>query len=390
MDRDEALKLLKGGEEGIAEWNKRRENLEQILDLSDADLNGARLDGANLSKAYLDGANLIGANLSNAHLSGAILIRADLVAANLSNAHLSGANAHEADLDTANLNYADLSAANLSGANLSEAKLSGANLSGANLSGANLSGAKLSGANLSGAKLSQANISAADLSEATLTAAYCSQTTFANVDLSEVNGLDSVKHEGPSTVGIDTLFRARGNIPEAFLRGCGVPHELIAYLPTIISSMGPIQFYSCFISYSSKNHAFAERLHADLQANGVRCWIDDKDLKIGDKIRDRITEAIRIHDKLMLVLSEQSIDSDWVEGEVEAALEKERREKKTVLFPIRLDEAIMESRKGWASHIRQTRHIGNFRGWENHDAYQTAFARLLDDLKTETPPNPAR
>jgi hypothetical protein len=45
----------------------------------------------------------------------------------------------------------------------------------------------------------------------------------------------------------------------------------------------------------------------------------------------------------MLVLSEQSIASDWVEGEVEAALERERRDKRTVLFPIRLDDIVMET-----------------------------------------------
>jgi hypothetical protein len=83
----------------------------------------------------------------------------------------------------------------------------------------------------------------------------------------------------------------------------------------------------------------------------------------------------------MLVLTEHSIASDWVEGEVEAALERERREKRTVLFPIQLDQAVVETQIGWTSHIRQTRHIGDFRGWENHGAYQSAFARLLKGLK---------
>jgi hypothetical protein len=326
MDRDEAIRLLKGGRGGIAEWNRRREGEERIPDLF--------------------GSNLVGANLSGANLSGAYLSEDTLVRANLGGANLSGADLRKAHLSEANLHYA----------NLSEANLVGANLSGA------------------------------DLRRATLTAASCGQTTFADVDLPEVMGLESVKHLFPSTVAIDTLFRSRGKIPDAFLRGCGVPEALISFLPSVIGAMSPIQFYSCFISYSSQNRQFAERLHADLQARGVRCWFDEKDLKTGDKIRDRITDAIRVHDKLMLVLTHQSIASDWVEGEVEAALERERTEKKTVLFPIRLDEAIMESPKGWAAHIRQTRRIGDFRGWENHGQYQAAFGRLLEDLKAETPP----
>jgi hypothetical protein len=108
----------------------------------------------------------------------------------------------------------------------------------------------LLGADLLGADLSVANLSGADLGES-----QCGRTIFADVDLSEVRGLDPIKHLGPSTVGIDTLFRSHGKIPEAFLRGCGAPETLIAYLPSIMGAMQPIQFYSCFISYSSKDQS---------------------------------------------------------------------------------------------------------------------------------------
>jgi TIR domain len=104
-------------------------------------------------------------------------------------------------------------------------------------------------------------------------------------------------------------------------------------------------------------------------------------MRIGDKIRPRIDESIRIYDKLLLVLSEHSVASQWVEHEVETAIGKELEGKPNVLFPIRLDEAVMQSRTGWASHIRLTRHIGDFTRWKNHDDYQQAFSRLLRDLK---------
>jgi TIR domain/Pentapeptide repeats (8 copies) len=262
--------------------------------------------------------------------------------------------------------------ANLNGVDISEASLTKANLSEANLSGANLSGARISFTNFSGANLRRANLSGA----------LCFATLFAGLDLSDVQGLESVLHFGPSSVGIETVLYSKGNIPREFLRGCGVPENVIEYLPSLISSIEPIQFYSCFISYSSKNHDFAERLHADLQAKGVRTWFDQEHLRIGDKIRYGIAEAIRVHDKVVLVLSEQSISSDWVEGEVEAALERERKEKRIVLFPLRLDDAVMETPVGWASHIRQTRQIGDFRGWENHRKYKQAFVRLLRDLRS--------
>ena len=272
MDREQAIQLLRGGPEGIAEWNRRSDAIRKIPDLSGADLVDADLIGANLI-----GVNLIGANLQGAH---------------------------------------------------------------------------------------------------------CGSTVFASVDLSEIKGAESVMHIHASTIGIDTIFRSRGKIPEAFLRGCGVPESLIQSLPLILNSTEPIQFYSCFISYSSKNRDFVERLYADLQVRGVRTWFDRENLRIGDKLRHGINEAIRVHDKLMLVLSEHSIASDWVEGEVEAALERERRDKCTILFPIRLDDSVMETPIAWASHVRR-RHIGDFRAWENHSEYQTAFARLLRDLKSD-------
>jgi hypothetical protein len=53
----------------------------------------------------------------------------------------------------------------------------------------------------------------------------------------------------------------------------------------------------------------AKRLHADLQAEGVRCWFALEDMKIGDRIRQRIDEAIHLQDKLLLLLSEHSIES---------------------------------------------------------------------------------
>jgi len=107
--------------------------------------------------------------------------------------------------------------------------------------------------------------------------------------------------------------------------------------------MHPIQYHSLFISYSSTDEMLARRLYSDLQAHGVRCWFAPEDLKIGTKFRQRINEAIHQQDKLLLLLSEQSIASTWVESEVEAALDKEDREQREVLFPIRLDDAVMQT-----------------------------------------------
>ena len=192
-------------------------------------------------------------------------------------------------------------------------------------------------------------------------------------------GLDTVAHFGPSAIGLETIYASRGEIPEVFLRGAGVPDNFITFAKSLVGK--PFDFYSCFISHSSIDHEFVEQLFARLQVQGVRCWYAPEDLKMGDKFRARIDEAIRIHDKLLLVLSENSVRSTWVESEVEAAFERERRDNRTVLFPIRIDDAVMETDAAWAAEIRRTRHIGDFTKWKDHDSFQKAFDRLLRDLK---------
>ena len=239
----------------------------------------------------------------------------------------------------------------------------------------------MSGANLIWADLREAQLDGADLTEVTV-----GWNVWGDNDLSSVRGLETVRSVGPSTLGINTIYRSRGNIPESFLRGCGVPEDFIIYARSL--TVQPIQFYSCFISYSSKDQSFVERLYTDLQGRGVRCWYAPEDLKIGDRFRDRIDESIRLHDKLLIVLSENSVASPWVSDEVEAAIEREHREGRTVLFPIKIDEAVMESEQAWAASIRRTRHIGDFTRWEDPDSYSKAFDRLLRDLKTEENNNP--
>lgn len=305
-----------------------------------------------------------------------------------------------ADLRGAFFRHAELARMNLSGANLSRADLVGAILNGSDLSGADLTYARLGGANLTSVDLSRAGLSHANLSYANIqrpylrgadfTNSYWQGTRLAEADVSEAIGLEHVNHLTPSTIGVDTLYMSAGKIPEVFLRGCGVPEPFIVQLPALIAALEPIQFYSCFISYSSKDGVFAERLHADLQAKGVRVWFAPHDLPIGARMRPAIDESIRVHDKLLLVLSEGSVASQWVEQEVETALAREReQEGRTVLFPVRIDDAVMGSKTGWPALLKNTRNVGDFTRWKDHDSYQRALEKLLRDLKAEEDSGPS-
>jgi TIR domain/Pentapeptide repeats (8 copies) len=226
--------------------------------------------------------------------------------------------------------YPDLRQAALFRADLIGADLNGADLRGADLRYANLTGANLSGANLSDATLGFANLSDADLSEANLSRAVLYGTVLANIDLSVATGLKTCRHFGPSAIDFRALKISRP-LPLEFLRGVGLPNNVIDYLPSLLSQ--PIQYYSCFISYSSRDDDFAKRIHADLQSKGVRCWFAPHDLPIGGKILDEIDAAIRLRDKVLLILSEHSIGSNWVEDEVKTAYEEERRRGQTMPVP---------------------------------------------------------
>ena len=235
------------------------------------------------------------------------------------------------------------------------------------------------------ANLGRADLGDADLGDADLGGAKLFETLFVNVNLTGATGLDQCVHIGPSTVDHRTLEQS-GPLPLSFLRGCGLPERLIDYLPSILEQA--IQFYSCFISYSSKDEAFAQRLHADLQDKGVRCWFAPHDMPIGAKIWDTIDEAIRLRDKVLLILSEGAIASDWVEDEVSKAFAEERQRKQVILFPVRLDDTVMQTPEAWARKLRDQRNIGDFRQWKDHDAYQKALNRLLRDLKVDQGASP--
>jgi hypothetical protein len=106
-------------------------------------------------------------------------------------------------------------------------------------------------------------------------------------------------------------------------------------------------------------------------------------MKIGAKILDTLDEAIRTRQKVLLILSEASIAAEWVEIEVKKALAEERQRGMTVLFPVRLDDAVFTTKEAWAALLRDDRNIGDFRAWKDHDAYQKALARVLRDLQIE-------
>lgn len=319
--------------EGVDSWNRwRKENPEIMPELSLAEFNLKNLSGINLNHADLSRANLSRANLINATFLNAKLNRADFL----------------------------------------NAKLSRADFFGANLSNANLSGTDLRGAKLSHTELISANLTRAILIDTDFNQAKLGVTTFANVDLSHARNLKTVRCQGPSTIGLDTLYQSLGKIPDEFLRGCGVPEEFVVYGHSLAGKLN--KFYSCFISYSHSDESFALRLYDALQNRGIRCWLDTHQLLPGDDIYDKADQGIRTWDKVLLCASKSSLTSWWVDSEITAAFEKEsllwreRGKKIYKLITLNLDNYLFsgEWKSGKAPTIK-SRLAANFTGWEEDE-----------------------
>jgi hypothetical protein len=250
-------------------------------------------------------------------------------------------------------------------------ELASANLSGLNLSGFDLSYANLFNANLQGTDLSSSNFTEANLIQANLNGATLHKTVFSGSNLRDAI-VDSCVHKDYCFVDMFTLQKS--NLPAPFLARCGLPDTIIKFLASF-------QFYSSFLAYSERDSAFVNRLHADLQNAGVRCWFAPHDLPLGAKTWETIDEAIRSRDKLLVVLSKASIASDWVEDEVAKAYAEERSRKEIVLFPIRIDDAVFAGSEPWTMKLRDQRNIGDFTEWHDPEEYQRSFERLLRDLR---------
>lgn len=163
--------------------------------------------------------------------------------------------------------------------------------------------------------------------------------------------------------------------------------ELLRDLHLLTSLTHNRKTFSCFVSHSSGDEFFARKLYGDLQRIGVDCWFAPEDMRPGDRIRDTITNYIYGKEKLILILSENSIASHWVETEVEAAFAKEREANTTMLIPIRVDASIFSARKAWATEILRTRHIQDFSNWRDMEAYNHGLVRLFKAISPEGPPN---
>ena len=347
-------------EQGVEAWNTWRSANPDI---------SPNLQGADLSGAALTEANLRGTDLSEACLRGAELVRTDLRNAELREADLSSANLRRAWLEASRAHKAIFRNASLFRATLQDADLTGADLGWADLRSTNLSWAILQNTDLSRTDLSEARFADTEFQGAVMFL-----TVFLDVDLSKAVGLEDCVVRGPCRIGIGTIFRSGTKVAESFLRRTGVPEPLISHIGSLVADQAA--HCACFISHSTKDDRFCDRLHADMQARGVRCWLLP-DAEWGKFVWNEIDEGTRLYEKLVVVCTENSLTSGPVLREISRALSREDREGTQVLFPIRIGDYVLDEWNHARSEDVQDKIAGDFTGWDQSDQ---VYGEALDGL----------
>ncbi len=378
MADGEHLKIFNQGVGAWNRWRQKHRGLKPDLsgadlkranfryaNLNDANLEHANLEGANLGRAFLEGAELHGATQRGAHFFSADLRHADLRDADLREAQLWCAHLDRADLRGARLANADFRSSDLAAADLREADLESASFAGAGLLRTDLRDANLTGANLHGARFIESRLAGAEMS-----AAQVALTVFNTVDLSRVRGLDTVRHDRPSSIGVDTLARTTAELDDtrrgpvtSFLRAAGVPERYLALEGTEGSQAAATTVY---IVHSLADRTFARRLYDELQRRGRRCWLHEHPMLPGDGIDDSFDLGPRRSDAAILCCSDAALTSWWLAAELEDAAE-------SGLVPVAVDGA--ESRASEARQLPAA--VADFTAWDRDPA---VFERALQQL----------
>lgn len=336
MANPEHVEILKQGAEVWNEW--REENPDVKILIEDAELKSINLAGVNLSGIGLSSVKFYDAELNDANFDESSLVGVNFKYSNLDYVRVTNAYLYECNINICPLYKAEFAYATIFNSYFRNTRLIEVNFS----------------------------------------SAMIGACVFSNVVMYK-NHLNDIAYRDPSTIGLDTLLLSKGQIPVSFLKGCGVPEAFISIIPEITEQAAG--YFKCFLSHSTSDDDFCNPLKDDLEKKGVLVWKFSKDARMGRGVWEEIENPIMNYDKVLLVCSENSLQSGPVLREIERTLQREDREHRHILFPIRLDDYVF---KGW-EHPRKPdvieKVIGDFRDWRNPDSYEASLKKLIEDLK---------
>lgn len=98
------------------------------------------------------------------------------------------------------------------------------------------------------------------------------------------------------------------------------------------------QIGKVFVSHSSVDKPFVDRLVADLAGRGVPVWYDRLDLKVGESIPGAIGAGLSEAKYFAIILSAASVRSKWVQEELNSAVMKQVADGGTFILPLLLED----------------------------------------------------
>lgn len=144
-------------------------------------------------------------------------------------------------------------------------------------------------------------------------------------------GINGLKFMGYIEELSNSLFRVLPKVLDA------TNSSSIHYFSEGLKSEEISKMPSIFLSHNSKDKFFVRELADRLSKMGVKVWLDEAEIKVGDSLTEKIGKAIEEMDFVGVVLSKNSINSQWVQKELQIALQEEFRKNRVVVLPLLIE-----------------------------------------------------
>lgn len=140
-----------------------------------------------------------------------------------------------------------------------------------------------------------------------------------------------------------------------------------------------------FISHSSTDKRFVRTLKDDLNENNIETWFDEDELDIGDSLADKLEIALDQSSHFLIILSPTSINSEWVNFEIQKAIKNKTNKSIQKILPVKYKECDIPNELSlllYADLSKETRHINGekivFIGTE----YLTFLSKICKAIKS--------
>jgi uncharacterized protein YjbI with pentapeptide repeats len=333
------------------------------------------------------------ADLSHAVLGPAAFVRSDFYLATLRHT-----NFHHCDASDAYFGQADLREASLWGGRFRRAWFLFTFLDGCTLVGADFEGAIVRNFNFirSATLVMNAALLQQTLGERKRIEAALDRATPASLALAEaLMRAHLPAGEAPMQIGRlaehFVLLEQQFEHLRRFLLASGCKPDEVAAM-TSAANQKRDDYPRVFISYSSADETFTAQFYEALTTFGVDAWFAPENMRGGRKIHEQLEAAIAERDKIILVLSDNSMKSPWVVSEVQWAADREIKSGQQILFPIRIVPFDMVRRwtlfdsdlgQDVAKYVRQY-FVPDFTSWRDREALARQTERFLGDLRNSS------